>query len=353
MKNLIFKLLIGSNILLMNPVHATAKPFAYSAEKDGKIIHLLGTMHFSVSIEELPCSNEILDLLNTSDLIFAEVQKSDLILFRHLGDNTRRFLTASADEREKILNTLSEKERKIVSQIFESYNSQINKMIPRIFNIRFIDKEREPFEALNPEFRNLLINHGVDIHGSYVDHLHSLFKILSFKGFSGPQLDFFIAEIALSQNISIKSLDDNEKLVIGDLMDVLSPQSENASEMEKPEMEINSDMVNAMATRFLKMTNNDAIIALTKQLKQLYLSGKKEDVLKYAANALNDKAKELLLKKRNELWFQKLKEAFESHEYQNIFFAGGVVHLLGPFNILDMLEEEGFIIQRLTCSSEN
>ena len=50
------------------------------------------------------------------------------------------------------------------------------------------------------------------------------------------------------------------------------------------------------------------------------------------------------------MWFQKITEAFESHEYENIFVAGGVAHLIGPFNVLDMLEEEGFTIKRLSCS---
>ena len=334
----------------MNPVHATAKPFAYSAEKDGKTIHLLGTIHFSVSIGELPCSNKILDLLNTSDLIFSEVPKSLLILLRYLGNNTRRIFTASAREREEILNTLPEHERKKVNQIIELYNSQISEAIQRIVNIRFIDKEREPFEALNPEIRNLLISYDVDIHGSYVDHLHSIFQILMLGSFfSSPQLDFRITEIAQSRNISIKPLD-NEKSLLGYFIDVISPQSENATEMEIPEMEINSYTINTMTAGIVKMTSND--LMFPPQMKQGYLSGKKENVLKYISN-MSDKTKEFLLKKRNELWFQKLNEAFKSHEYQNIFLAGGAVHLFGPFNLLDMLEEEGFIIRRLTCSAEN
>lgn len=120
--------------------------------------------------------------------------------------------------------------------------------------------------------------------------------------------------------------------------------------MKVPEMEINSDTITTMATGISKMTNNNPIAS---HMKQLYLSGKTENVLKHIGNTVSDKANEFPLKKRNKLWFQKLKEAFESHEYQNIFLAGGVAHLPGPFNILDRLEEEGFIIQRFTRSSEN
>ena len=350
MKKIIFKFsLVFLSILLMNPVHSTTKPFAYLVEKDGKIIHLLGTMHMGVSIAELPCSNEILVRLNTSDLIFSELPVNLLILLKYLGNNIEKIFTAYASEREEMLSNLPEYERESVNEIIELYNKQIIEAIQKIFGgvqFVFVDKEKESFEALSPQTRNFLISRGVDIQGSYIDYMYFIYSSLILEHFfSASRLDSQIAEIAHSKNIHIKALD-NTKPITGHFMDAFIPQSEKADEMEITEMEIDSKFIDILITNLSGIMNINNMI--NSPQKEHYLSGNEEVFLRYIST-VNDKAKEILLKERNEVWFQKLKEAFESHKYENIFLAGGVAHLIGPFNILDQLKEEGFTVKRLNC----
>ena len=56
----------------------------------------------------------------------------------------------------------------------------------------------------------------------------------------------------------------------------------------------------------------------------------------------------LALKDRNEKWTAKFKSAYE--DYDQMFVAGGVAHFAGPHNMLDMLREEGFFVQRVSCN---
>ena len=349
MQKIIFKFsLVFLSVLLINPVHSTTKPFIYSAEKDGKTIHLLGTMHESVPIAELPCSNEILVRLNTSDLIFSELPESLLILLKYLGNNTKEIFMASVSEREGMLSNLPEYERESVSKIIESYNRGIIEALQTMFSgVQFVDKERESFEALSPQTRSLLISRGADVQESYVDYLHLIYQSVTFESFfSSPRLDFQIAEVAQSENIHIKPLD-NASSITGHFIDAFFSQPEKAEEMEIAEMEIDSKFIDSLIASLSEIRNISNVIHSS--LKEHYLSGNDEGILQNI-NTLSDKVQETLLKERNRVWFQKLKEAFGGHEYENIFLAGGATHLIGPFNLLDMLKEEGFAVKRLSCS---
>ena len=47
-------------------------PYCWTIEKEGKTSYILGTLHITVSLDELPCPNNIKDKLNSSDIIFSE-----------------------------------------------------------------------------------------------------------------------------------------------------------------------------------------------------------------------------------------------------------------------------------------
>ena len=64
--------------------------------------------------------------------------------------------------------------------------------------------------------------------------------------------------------------------------------------------------------------------------------------------AYSDDFAEELLKNRNEKWLKKFTSSYES--YNQIFVAAGKAHFTGPFNILDMLKEEGFAVQQVSCN---
>ena len=208
-----------------------------------------------------------------------------------------------------------------------------------------MDKEKEPFEALSPQIREFLLNRGAALSGNYVDYLYSIISALILEQhFSITSLDIQIAKTARSKNTEIKPLDNN-KSVAGH-WEYFIPQTEEINEIT--EMEIKSDYMDEFIRSFSggMFTQNP----LPQFSKEAYLSGNTEIALQLQDIGIGNKEIEFLLKDRNELWFQKIIEAFEANEYENIFVAGGAMHLIGPFNLLDMLEEEGFIIKRLSCS---
>ena len=63
---------------------------------------------------------------------------------------------------------------------------------------------------------------------------------------------------------------------------------------------------------------------------------------------VNDRVAEHLLKNRNQKWMKKFTSDYKN--YEQIFIAAGALHFTGPFNLLDMLKEEGFDVQKVTCS---
>ena len=57
-----------------------------------------------------------------------------------------------------------------------------------------------------------------------------------------------------------------------------------------------------------------------------------------------------ILRRRNEIWLDKLLSSGEQEGYTRVFIAAGFDHFQGPFNMLSMLQEEGFSIKRLDSS---
>ena len=49
------------------------KPYFWEAEKDGKTSYFLGTFHHGISLDELLCSDTILERLKNSDLVLTEL----------------------------------------------------------------------------------------------------------------------------------------------------------------------------------------------------------------------------------------------------------------------------------------
>ena len=78
---------------------------------------------------------------------------------------------------------------------------------------------------------------------------------------------------------------------------------------------------------------------------RIYKQGDSDDQKRLSASENND---EFILKQRNQEWFAKFITAQKN--YNRIFVAVGVMHLIGENNLLDMFKKEGFIINRMSCS---
>ena len=53
------------------------------------------------------------------------------------------------------------------------------------------------------------------------------------------------------------------------------------------------------------------------------------------------------LKDRNKKWLAKFQSMY--NDYDHVFVAVGVAHFIGPFNLIDMLKEEGFSVEQMSC----
>ena len=96
---------------------------------------------------------------------------------------------------------------------------------------------------------------------------------------------------------------------------------------------------------------------------QQYASGEYMDILKLDAENFRrqgvsesritnylDHFIHKILRRRNEIWLDKLLSSGEQEGYTRVFIAAGFDHFQGPFNMLSMLQEEGFSIKRLDSS---
>ena len=246
-------------------------PYFYKVEKDGKESYLLGTLHYGVSLYELPCNNHIVDKLKTSDLVFLEIVSDD---------NDR-------NNDEYFVNYFSPKGRDFKKL---SRSSQ-----------KFLKNKR-----ISPALSYVGLSVALD--------LTCVEEALG-KSAKETSMDSQVENLARENSISLKALD-NKKLrePINDFygLDYIEKQ----------------------------IAYYPACPAETEILIEDYKLG---DVDYYITDSddVNTKFDEVILKNRNEHWLKEFKKAH--HDYDQIFLAAGLFHFIGKFNLIDMLNQEGFM----------
>ncbi len=63
--------------------------------------------------------------------------------------------------------------------------------------------------------------------------------------------------------------------------------------------------------------------------------------------SVDNNVSDILLKERNKQWFLKFESAHG--KYNHIFVAAGLAHFIGHFNFIDILKENGFSVERVSC----
>ncbi len=63
--------------------------------------------------------------------------------------------------------------------------------------------------------------------------------------------------------------------------------------------------------------------------------------------SVDNNTSNVFLKERNKQWFLKFESAHG--KYNHIFVATGVSHFIGAFNFIDILKENGFSVERVSC----
>ena len=294
----------------------------------------------NVSLKDISCSDQILNQIQNSDLLFLEV-KANSDFERLSKEEKQKLFIGSREEREEIMSRLSLESQKIVREREAVTDNFLQNALP--FNI--YSTTNGGFSELSPKSQEILTKYGVNIQGNHVDFVHFIQRIATYKAlFSFPSLDSQIKKIALSHSIEIKALDDNKR-VSKDFDDNKRIGKDlQATSSSKPSYTVDHTVIEQLIEG---MDNLVAQIKLQSvQISQIYKL--------YDANRLREvvvsklPSKKILLKNRNELWLEKFMEAHE--KYENIFLAAGVAHFIGAHNMLDMLKEKGFSLSRMTCS---
>ena len=175
-------------------------PFVWLVKKEGKISYFFGSAHLGVSLEEIPCSDRVLDQIKNSDLLFVETRTgSD---FDRLSEEEKdKIFSGSRRERENILSGLSSETRERIKERRMLLDNFLKDSLP--FYIQ--SAINNGFERLNPKSQNFLIEYGADTGGDYADFFHFIRLIVFYKAsVLLPSLDKQIVKLALSLDCAPK-----------------------------------------------------------------------------------------------------------------------------------------------------
>ena len=313
----------------------TQSPFVWVVEKGEKVSYLLGAVHVGVSLEEMPCSNEIISQIQSSDLLFLEYKFGDDTQ-RLNKEEKRKVFIGSKEEQEEVLSRLSFESQEIIRERKIASDNFFRSAYP--FNVQSVTKDA--FSELSPKSQEFLMKYGVDPEGNHADFFHFIrFIAYYWAYFSLPSLDEQIEEIAFSQSMTIKALDDNKQIN----EDISSQAFSN-----KPIKPVNYKSIEQLIDEMDILVNRRR--RSTQRFAQIYKSYDRdllEELLGEEKEDNEDIHAEVFSRSRNELWLQKFMEAHA--RYENIFLVAGLHHFIGIYNLLDMLIEEGFSIKRMTC----
>ena len=143
-----------------------SQPFFWKAEKEGKVHHLLGTVHVGVSLYEIPCADEIVKQIDNSDLVFLER------------------LSPPAKPKE---NT------------------------EQVVKVAFSEDEEADFKSLSTKHQAFLRRRGIKEDYSYADMYFAVNYSCAFEGLGSSfylQMDNQVEQRAHFNNIPLQALDD-------------------------------------------------------------------------------------------------------------------------------------------------
>ncbi len=322
------------SLLLIHP--SLAEPiFFWSIEKERKTSYILGTIHAGISLEELPCSSKITEKLRQSQMVFLEIVGETQLN----PEEQRIILTAPQVERDKILNRLSPKDRDMFFDRIKSFKEliikpQVHRMISRELKQEIgqvLYRGPESFEDLSQKAQKFLIAHGVDTEGNYADYWYDLFALAYYEAiFSFPSLDSEIKKMVLSFKIPLRALDNQ------------------LSELVPSHKESN---------RAVYLTNREDIEVLIDKFYSILVVNTKKSILeavdlyKKGIVYFDITEEETVTRNRNQIWLEKINAIYQNTEIPSIFVVAGARHFVGPGNLIDMLQLEGFKTHLMTCEA--
>lgn len=280
---------VGLLTELSGPYLLNSGPYFWKVQKDGKTSYFLGTYHIANTLENLQCSDKIKSHLENSDLLFVE------------------------------------------SDIHSAEQQDLNERLKEYREKAMLSEGGHEFKSLNEESQIFFRSRSIQEDLSYTGYTNVVYNLCRNQvkvrsGAGAISLDSQLKAISQANNIPVAYLDEGEDTdkISEVLIDILYVS------------DADSESVNKAVADF-----------------EFCISRSIESFTSYRKGVLNkntpwnDEQKKVLLKDRNEKWVIKFKEAHGSGNYNQIFLAGGTAHFISDFNVLDMLEKEGFSISRM------
>ena len=366
LKNLLF---LGASLI---SVSALAVPF-WKAERDGNHLYILGTIHFGVSLSDIQCHETIENNLKVSDLVFLEShsyskeQGLNLPLNLSFEDQKKLFI-GSKQEKDQIMKPLSEETKKKIQNRFNIQKliiiNSIKKQNPFIQVTR--EKKQGKFEDLDKNSQNFLMHYGLyNKDKFFYDYFFDIIYLTMIDAaievygsdlyeheLSSKALDKEIGNLSVENNILIRSLDDNEK--------ILRDLQEETKKLEKDEAEIKQEIVAEYIDDFITNYSEHRVVMIEYLSQQKILTQKLIQISVSHYNQENwsyfDKLNDALIKNRNKLWVKKILSSLENKdkafiEHKSLFIAAGAFHFVDSDNVLDILKNEGFKIIKINEES--
>ncbi|MCZ0931830.1 MAG: TraB/GumN family protein [Oligoflexia bacterium] len=302
-------------------------PFFWKAEKNGKTIHILGTIHVGVGLEDLQCHQVISDSLGQSALLWTEtdikrqqelLQTAVSALVMNPSGHSFKSLN---EESQNFFKTKAGQDNSITQLSYFGFLGYLN-------SICLIEHKKFLKERL----------------GSFQNNQTSL--------------DVQIQQLAQTKNIAQDYLDEEDyipELIRSNVGKISKEQVEKAvreysrnCQQEKIAKAL-EDQFETMEDIMQKYKNGDSFDLLEIDEQNFKQQGWTEEMLK----DYRDNVRHNLLRKRNEVWLKKLLSTHVEGN-ANMFVAGGLAHFQGSYNVLNKLKENGFSVKRFNsdCKAE-
>ena len=315
-------------------------PFFWKAEKDGRVLHILGTVHVGVDFEDLKCSEEISQSLVQANLVWTEfglhsnlnqsmqqtpvqnTQPNELMLdssgdsFRNLNKESKDFFYDNVKNR-----------REDLIDYFKSSNylgllHAVNQLC-LIKHVRFIyewNQKNKIESMLDVQIRKLAEDKGIS--QNYLDTQQGLDNLALSK-------IKFMRRFIEGEGFSFKETIER---------DIKSCTQEN---LEKS-LEANDQVLVKVIENTLSGQDFDILELNVQNFKE---QGWTENQIKKYSEFFYKN----IIKERNENWLKKIASAHQEEENKSMFIAAGLAHFTGDDNVLDMLKGEGFTVKRYSA----
>lgn len=292
-------------------------PYFWEVEKDGKKSYILGTLHMGVALEDLPCSKEISSHLENANVLLTETNMPSI----------RELVTFLAKEIENGLSSPALGFKDLSPESQEFFKTRFS----QIPSIDWLPLETQQLEEANSVFlifffQLICLSNSPAIVSTVMPLIEKI-------------MDLQIEEIARLHGIPQGNLDTMEMEEF--LQITLSQTDSFDSYFSIGAIEDSVTNFETICTEENLKKQFQLLLSLS-EIIDLYISGELEVEIPLTEER----------KIRQDMWFSKIRPAFQ--EQSHVFVAGGMGHFTESYNILDMLEQEGFSSKRFNenCVAE-